>query len=130
VPSRISASIVGLDVSPIVIVVLLLLVMLPLGMFLEPIAILLIVAPLAYPTVTALGFDGVWFGILMVKMVELAMITPPVGLNAFVVAGAADDMSVEQVFRGIVPFGLADVATLALLIAFPSLVLWLPGLIR
>ena len=76
---------------------------------------------------------AIWFGIIVVKMAELCLITPPIGLNCFVVAGVAQDakmdISVQDVFRGASPFFVADVVTVAVLIAFPGIVLWLPGLL-
>jgi TRAP-type C4-dicarboxylate transport system permease large subunit len=126
IPADFTRFILALDVPPLLIVAVLLLAMIPLGMALDSLSILVITVPLTFPVVTALGFDGIWFGILVVKMVELGLITPPVGINVFVVAGAAGDVSVEETFRQIAPFGVLDVLTTALLFAFPSLILWLP----
>ncbi len=100
-----------------------------LGMFMDPIGILLLTLPVVVPVVDALGYDLVWFGILLVKLLEVGMITPPVGLNVFVLKGAIGDaVRLEDVFRGIGPFLLMDVVTIAIMIAFPALVLWLPQL--
>jgi C4-dicarboxylate transporter, DctM subunit len=74
-----------------------------------------------------LGYDGIWFGIMVVKMIELGLITPPLGLNVFVIAGVAEDLKVEDAFAGITPFALLDILTVVLLLAFPAIVLWLPG---
>lgn len=126
VPGAFAGWVLSLDIPPLMIVTLLLLMLLPLGMFLEPISILLIVVPLAHPAVVALGYEGVWFGILAVKMIELSFITPPVGLNVFVVAGSSKEVTVEQAFRGIIPFGLADLATLGLFLVFPEIIMVLP----
>jgi TRAP-type C4-dicarboxylate transport system permease large subunit len=106
---------------------------------------LLLTLPVVYPAVIALnggeavtaaesafGVSGVgcsiWFGIIVVKMAELCLITPPIGLNCFVVAGVRPECSVQDVFKGVTPFFVADVITIGVLIAFPSIVLWLPGL--
>lgn len=124
-----TAWITGLPVNRYLIVILLLLAMIPLGMVLDGLSILLITVPLAYPAVTTLGFDGIWFGILMVKMIELGLITPPVGINVYVVAGAAPGLTVEDAFKGVWPFGVADVFTIALLFAVPPLTTWLPSLV-
>lgn len=120
----------GFPVHPLVIVGLLLLAMIPLGMLLDGLSILLLTIPVAYPVVTGLGFDGIWFGILVVKMIELGLITPPVGINVYVVSGAAPGLTVEESFRGVLPFGLMDIVTTSLLFAFPVLVTWLPGLVE
>jgi len=69
---------------------------------------------------------AIWFGILVVKMAEFCLITPPIGLNCFVVAGVRDDLSVQDVFKGVTPFFIADAFTIALLVSFPAIVLWLP----
>ena len=115
-----------LDVAPVLILLIILLALVPLGMFLDGLSILLIVVPLVAPTISALGFDGIWFGILLVKMIELGLITPPLGINVYVVAGTSQSLTVEQSFRGIWPFAIGDVITVGLLLVFPTLVLWLP----
>jgi C4-dicarboxylate transporter, DctM subunit len=127
VPSRFTGWVLALEISPLMIVALLLLIMVPLGMFLDPVSIMLIVLPLAYPVVDGLGFSGIWFGILVVKTIEIGLITPPVGINAYIISGAAD-VSVEDAFKGILYFLPADAATTVVLFAFPSIVLWLPSM--
>lgn len=100
----------------------------PLGMFLEPIAMMLITLPLVYPIITMqLGFDGVWFGIMFVKMAEIGMITPPVGINVYVIKGIAPEVKLEEIFHGCGWFVIMDIVTIAILIMFPQIVLWLPG---
>ena len=83
-----------------------------------------------YPAVIGLGYDPIWFGIIVVKMAEICLITPPIGLNCFVVNGVRPDIPLNQVFRGIGPFFVADVATIAVLLAFPEIVTWLPNLMN
>lgn len=126
-PSTIAAAVSALDVPPTLIVLLILLMFIPLGMFLEGLSILLIAVPMVYPTVTALGFDGIWFGVLVIKFIELGLITPPVGLNAFVVSGTHSALRVEEAFRGLAMFIPVDLAVIALLFAMPTLVTWLPA---
>lgn len=126
VPSRFTTWVIALDAPPLMIVAMLLLIMVPLGMFLDPVSIMLIVLPLAYPVVDELGFSGVWFGILVVKTIEIGLITPPVGINAYIISGASG-VSVEDAFKGILYFLPADVVTTMLLFAFPAIVLWLPN---
>lgn len=135
----------SLDQSPMLTLVLILLAYAVLGMFMDAIGMLLLTLPVVYPAVMALnggemvsaadsafGMSGpmcaIWFGILVVKMAEFCLITPPIGLNCFVVAGARDDLTVQDVFRGVTPFFIADAVTIGLLIAFPWIVLWLPSL--
>ncbi|WP_158254009.1 TRAP transporter large permease [Cryobacterium sp. Y50] len=115
------------DIAPILIVMIMLLLFVPLGMFVDGISMIVIAIPLTYPVVTELGFDGIWYGILAIKLIELGLITPPLGLNVFVTAGTTRGLKVEEIFRGVVPYYLVDVAIVAILIAFPVIVLWLPS---
>jgi tripartite ATP-independent transporter DctM subunit len=121
--------IAGLDQPRIVTLLLILAAYAILGMFMDAIGMLLLTLPVVYPAVMALGYDPIWFGIIVVKMAELCLITPPIGLNCFVVAGVRPDISVQDVFRGASPFFAADVLTVGVLIAFPEIVLWLPRLV-
>jgi len=89
---------------------------------------LLLTLPVVYPAVTALGFDSIWFGIIVVKMAEVCLITPPIGLNCFVVNGVRPDIPLTLIFRGILLFFVADVVTIGVLLAFPEIVTWLPSL--
>jgi len=143
-PSAFADWITSLTVSPMLILICILLAYAVLGMFMDAIGMLLLTLPVVYPAVMALnggamvsaedstfGMSGpmcaVWFGILVVKMAEFCLITPPIGLNCFVVAGVRDDLNVQDVFKGVTPFFIADGITIALLVSFPAIVLWLPG---
>ncbi|MGM7679142.1 TRAP transporter large permease [Microbacterium sp. A94] len=128
VPHHAAQFLTSLEVPPIMIVIFILIAMIPLGMFLDSLAILVIVVPLTYPTLMDLGFDGVWYGILIVKMIEVSLITPPVGLNAFVIA-AATGVKLERVFKGLLPFVIVELIIVAILLAFPDIVLFLPALV-
>jgi tripartite ATP-independent transporter DctM subunit len=127
-PGVFAEFIAGIDQPRIVTLLLILCAYAVLGMFMDAIGMLLLTLPVVYPAVMALGYDPIWFGIIVVKMAELCLITPPIGLNCFVVAGVRPDISVQDVFRGASPFFVADVVTVGVLIAFPEIVLWLPGL--
>nr|WP_325253944.1 TRAP transporter large permease [Amylibacter sp.] len=144
-PDAFSDWITSLDQSPMLTLVLILLAYAVLGMFMDAIGMLLLTLPITYPAVMALNggemvsaadsafgmsgaMCGIWFGILVVKMAEFCLITPPIGLNCFVVAGVRDDLTVQDVFKGVTPFFIADGVTIALLVAFPAIVLWLPSL--
>ena len=118
--------VVSLPLPPVVIMICILLAYAVLGMFMDAIGMLLLTLPIVHPAVIALGYDPIWFGIIVVKMAEICLITPPIGLNCFVVAGVRPDIGVGEVFRGIVPFFVADVATVALFLTFPEIVTWLP----
>ncbi len=105
-----------------------LLVYLILGAFLDPVSILVVTLPLAYPLVTSLGYDAIWFGIIETKMIEIGLVTPPVGINVFVTAGAVN-ANLRDAFAGAVRFILVDVIVVVLLIAFPGIVTFLPNLL-
>jgi TRAP-type C4-dicarboxylate transport system permease large subunit len=90
-------------------------------------SMLFLTVPMFYPIVAGMGFDLIWFGILVVTLVEIALITPPVGLNVFVLHQVQPDIPTGTIFRGVMPFVVADVARVALLVAFPVIALWLPG---
>ena len=132
-PEAFAAWVVTLDVPPIVIMICILLAYAILGMFMDAIGMLILTLPVVYPAVIALnggeavtaaesafGVSGVgcsiWFGIIVVKMAELCLITPPIGLNCFVVAGVRPECTVQDVFRGCMPFFVADVITIAALL--------------
>lgn len=117
----------SLELSPILFMLILIAVFAVLGMFMDPLAMQVMTLPFVYPMVTALGYDGVWFGVIMVKLVELAVLTPPVGMNLFAVIGASEGkVKLAEIYRGIVPFIVIEAVVLALLIGFPELSLWLP----
>lgn len=125
-PEAFAEWILSLPFPPTMIIVLILCGYAILGMFMDAIGMLLLTLPVVYPAVIALGFDPIWFGIIVVKMVEICLITPPIGLNCYVVNGVRPDIPLSDVFRGIGPFFVADVLTVALFIAFPALIVWLP----
>jgi tripartite ATP-independent transporter DctM subunit len=127
VPQAFAEWLVALPLPPIVIMLLILLAYTILGMFMDAIGMLLLTLPVVYPAVIALGYDPIWFGIIVVKMCEICLITPPIGLNCFVVHAVRPDIPLGDVFRGIFPFFCADVATVALFLAFPEIILWLPN---
>lgn len=128
VPTALSELVVGLPVAPELTVIFLLLILIPGGMFLDSISLLVITVPLVYQPIMDLGFNGIWLGILIVKLIELGMITPPIGMNVFVTAGTTRGLGVHEVFKGVIPFYIADVAIIAVLFAFPSIITWLPDL--
>ena len=114
--------------SPIMVVVMMMGIYILLGMVMEELAIVLLTIPVFFPVITALGYDPVWFGILIVTVVEIGMISPPVGLNLFVLNALLPKVGLNTIYRGVWPFVTADVVRLAILIAFPSIALYLPSL--
>ena len=113
---------------PLGVIALITLIYLVLGCFVESLSMVLLTVPIFFPVVTALGFDPIWFGIYVVFMTELSLITPPVGLNLFVIKGVVGDIGLSTVYRGILPFIVADLFRLALLIFAPAIALYLPRL--
>jgi len=114
-------------VPPLLVVVMILGMFIFLGTFLDAVAMMALTLPVLFPLIESLGINGIWFGILVIKMTEIALITPPLGLNVYVVKGLApEDTRLEDIFAGVMPFLLMDIVVLALIIVFPQIVLWLP----
>ena len=118
-----------LDVSRYVIYVLILLLYLVLGMVMNIIPMMMLTLPILFPTVVGLGFDPIWFGVIMVIMMEMGQITPPVGINVFVIHGVAKkyNVSMATIYRGIIPFVIVEIVVIFVLTLFPEIVLWLPN---
>lgn len=127
VPREIAAFVGGLDMNPTVFMILVILLLLPLGMFLESMSILTVVVPFLVPVMTALGVDPIWAGILIVKAIAVGMLTPPVGIIPFIVAGAVREVQVTDIFRGVTPFILIDLVVIALLLLVPEITTSLPA---
>ncbi|QQS14130.1 MAG: TRAP transporter large permease [Rhodospirillales bacterium] len=121
-PTAISEWVGGMKVSPLLILLAIYLLYFILGMFMDAIGMMLLTLPIVYPIVTNLGYDPIWFGIIVVKLCGIGLLTPPVGLSAFVVNGVRPDIPLGDVFRGVWPFVCADLVTLAVLTAWPELV--------
>lgn len=126
--SSLVSAVTAAQLPPYLVLVLCLAILLPLGMFLDGISMILIAAPLLHPILVGYGFDGIWIGVLIVKVAEMALITPPVGMNAFVYSGAVREAGLGRVFRGIIPFIVADLVVVGVLIAFPGIVTFLPSM--
>lgn len=124
-PQRVSEVLVNLPLSPLGILAVILLAFVLLGAVLDTIAMIIIAVPIVYPTMVTLGIDPIWFGILIVVVSEIGLITPPYGMNVFVINGTIPKVSIVEVFRGVMPFVGIDIVRLAFLVAFPSVTLWL-----
>jgi len=112
-------------------VIMILLIYIFLGTFLDAVAMMALSLPIVFPMIEVLGINGIWFGIMVIKMTEVALITPPLGLNVYVVKGLAPaEIKLEDIFMGIMPFLLMDILTLAVIFTFPSVVMWLPNTMR
>jgi C4-dicarboxylate transporter, DctM subunit len=115
---------------PLMVVVTMMAIYVVLGMVMEELSMVLLTIPVFFPIVTGLGFDPVWFGILIVTIVEIGMISPPVGMNLFVVNSLLPDVKLSTIFKGVWPFVVADTVRLGILIAVPAISLWLPGFMQ
>ena len=115
----------GLNVPPMLILVAIVVMYIILGCFLDILAAIILTTPIIFPVVLAMGFDPIWFGVIMVRMMEIGAITPPMGLNVFVLS-AVTEIPIGTIFRGIIPFVISDFCHVALLIAVPSLSLFIP----
>jgi tripartite ATP-independent transporter DctM subunit len=118
--------ILSLRISPMMVLIGFLLVYLILGCFLDAIGMMALTLPIFAPIIERLGFDMIWFGILVVKMIEIALITPPVGLNVYVLRGAVPQVATADIFRGTLPFLWVQFLNVAVIMLFPQIVLWLP----
>lgn len=112
------------------VILLLCLVYIVMGCFLEGVAMILITVPIVLPLVASFGVDEVWFGVLLVILIEIGLITPPLGINLFVIKAVSPDLKIFDIYRGALPFLAAPLLLIAVMIVFPSVVLWLPSLIR
>jgi C4-dicarboxylate transporter DctM subunit len=125
-PQKIAAWMTALDLGAHGTLTLILALFLFMGCILDAMAMVILLVPIVYPVVMQLGFDPIWFGVIIVMTVELGLITPPVGMNVYVINGIARDISLPTIFKGVAPFIVTDVLRLALLVAFPIIVVWLP----
>lgn len=127
-PQQMTGWVVSLSVPPLLVMVALVIALVLLGMVLDGLSMMVLTVPLTYPVVTALGFDGIWYGIIVVIAFEVGLITPPVGLNVFVLAGLDGAPSAERIFASTIGFVVLQLGIVAVLFAFPGLVTWLPSL--
>ena len=125
VPAALSNWIINLPVSPIGIVIAMLLLYIPFGMFLDTLGMILLTVPIFFPVIIQLGFDPVWFGVLICMMAELGMVTPPVAINVYVVQGVTK-VPMEDIFRGVLPFIFVYLIAIGIIVAFPEISLFLP----
>lgn len=129
-PFELAEIVGGLPVPRYVILLIIMGIYLLLGAVMDSLAIILLTVPIFYPLTMQLGFDPIWFGIIVVRLTEIGLITPPVGLNVFIIKGIAKDVPMGTIFKGVLPFIIADFFHVALLTAFPQLALFLPGLMH
>lgn len=121
--------VLDLDAGPVTAVIVMAILFLVLGSFLDGLALMLLVTPIFLPIAVELGYSPIWFGIFLVRAMEVGFILPPLGLNAYIIHGIAKDIELSAIFKGIGPFLIADVLHLGLIIALPVMVLWLPSVV-
>jgi TRAP-type C4-dicarboxylate transport system permease large subunit len=122
--------VIGLDIPPLSVIAVIMVIYVILGCFLESMSMILLTVPLFFPMIVKLGFDPIWFGIIVVVVTEISLITPPIGMNIFVLNTVLPEVSTTTIFRGVLPFVAIDIVRLALLVAFPAVTLFLPSLMR
>jgi C4-dicarboxylate transporter, DctM subunit len=125
-PQKITSFLVALDLGSYGTLALILVLFVLMGCVLDAMAMIILLVPIVFPVIQTLGFDPIWFGVIVVMTVELGLITPPVGMNVYVINSIVPETSLVTIFRGVAPFMLTDLVRLALLVAFPWLVLFLP----
>ena len=129
-PADLKAFVSLFEATPIVVVIAICAVYVVLGTAMEELSMILLTVPLFFPVVTSLGYDPVWFGVIIVIVVQIGLISPPVGMNIFVVKNLLSGISIGTLFRGVTPFTVALVILLAIIVAFPGLATWLPRLMK
>lgn len=129
-PTTLAAFIGGLHVSRYLILLVILVIYAIMGCLMDSLAMVLITVPIFYPVMMQLGFDGIWYGVIMVMVMELGLITPPVGMNCYIVAGVAKDVPLWSIFKGVAPCLVGMVVAVFLVCAFPEIATWLPGFVK
>jgi tripartite ATP-independent transporter DctM subunit len=127
-PQKVTEFLTGLGLGPYGVLVIILAIYLVLGCVMDAMAMIILTIPIVFPVITALGFDPIWFGVIIVMTVELGLIHPPVGMNVFVIKSVVKDVDISTIFYGVLPFVVTDLIRLAILVAFPILATWLPSL--
>jgi C4-dicarboxylate transporter DctM subunit len=127
VPQKVTEFLTGLGIGTYGVLALIMLMYLVLGCLMDAMAMIILTVPIIFPVVTQLGFDPVWFGVIIVMTVELGLIHPPVGMNVFVIKSVVHDVTFSSIFKGVLPFIATDILRLVILIVFPVIALWLPS---
>lgn len=126
-PQKVTEFLTGLGLGRYGVLALIMLMYLVLGCLMDALAMIILTVPIIFPVIVQLGFDPIWFGVIIVMTVELGLIHPPVGMNIFVIKSVVEDAKISTIFYGVLPFILTDILRLLLLIAFPMIALWLPS---
>ena len=130
IAGELSGFVSGLDMHPMLVMAIILLIYLVMGCFLDALAMILLTVPIFFPIIVNLGFDPVWFGVIVVMVVELGLITPPIGMNVFVIKGMAPGVKLTSIYKGVLPFVAAQLILIIAVFAIPEIALWLPETAR
>ena len=130
IPFNLATWVGALPVSPVVVIGLIILTYLVGGCFIDSLALILLTVPIFFPVVTALNFDPIWFGVIIVLVTQIGVISPPLGTNVYIIKGVAGDVPLGTIFKGVTPFLLAMIVCTGIIVAFPQVALFLPGLMR
>jgi tripartite ATP-independent transporter DctM subunit len=130
IPFDIANWVVGFDLPSWAVMCLIILVYIIGGCFIDALALIMLTVPIFYPVINTLGFDPIWFGVVIVLITQIGVITPPVGINVYVVKGVATEVPLETIFKGAVPFLLALILGTLLMMPFPQIALFLPGFMK
>jgi C4-dicarboxylate transporter, DctM subunit len=126
-PQKLTGFLTGLGIGRYGVLALIMVMYLVLGCLMDAMAMIILTVPIIFPVIMQLGFDPIWFGVIIVMTVELGLIHPPVGMNVFVIKSVVQEVSFTTIFKGVIPFVVTDILRLIILIAFPVIALWLPG---
>jgi tripartite ATP-independent transporter DctM subunit len=126
-PQKLTEFLTGLGIGRYGVLALIMVMYLVLGCLMDAMAMIILTVPIIFPVIVQLGFDPIWFGVIIVMTVELGLIHPPVGMNVFVIKSVVQDVSFTTIFKGVIPFVITDIIRLVILIAFPMIALWLPS---
>jgi TRAP-type C4-dicarboxylate transport system permease large subunit len=130
IPFDIAEWVAAFNLPPFAVMTLIIAVYLVGGCVIDALALIMLTVPIFYPVVASLGYDPIWFGVVIVLVTQIGVITPPVGVNVYVVSGVARDIPLHVIFKGVVPLLLALIAATLLMLPFPEIALWLPGMMH
>jgi C4-dicarboxylate transporter DctM subunit len=126
-PFALTDFMIGLGLSPVGTLLIIILIFIVFGCLIDSLALVLLFTPIFFPVVSSIGFDPLWFGVIIVIVMQQGMMTPPIGMSCFIINAVAEDVPLSSVFKGVLPFWIATILIIIVLIAFPQIALFLPG---
>ena len=130
IPFNLATWVGELSFSPTTVIALIILMYLVGGCFIDSLALILLTVPIFFPVITALGISPIWFGVIIVLVTQIGVISPPLGTNVYIIKGVAEDVPLGTIFKGVYPFLAAMIVCTAIIVAFPQVALFLPSLMR